>query len=109
MAKSYKVLAQSAPLATTETNLYTVPSSTSAVTSTLTVCNRGGSTASYRIAIRPDSVSISDEHYVAYDATLPANDTIALTLGLTLGTNDVITVYASTASVSFGLFGSEIA
>ena len=109
MAKSYKVLAQSAPLATTETNLYTVPSSTSAVTSTLTVCNRGGSTASYRIAIRPNSASISDEHYVAYDATLPANDTIALTLGLTLGTNDVITVYASTASISFGLFGSEIA
>ena len=109
MGKIYKVLGQSAPSATTATNLYTVPSDTEAVISTITVANRGSSGATYRISIRPNGATQANEHYIAYDASLPANDTIALTLGLTMDAADVMTVYASSASVSFGLFGSEIA
>jgi hypothetical protein len=37
-----------------------------------------------------------------------AADTTVLTLGLTLGATDVITIYSSTATVSFAAFGSEI-
>jgi len=109
VGKIYKVLGQSAPSATTATNLYTVPSATEAVISTITVANRGSSAATYRISIRPNGATQANEHYIAYDASLPANDTIALTLGLTMDAADVMTVYASSASVSFGLFGSEIA
>jgi hypothetical protein len=47
--------------------------------------------------------------YVAYDITVGASDSTALTLGLTLAATDVITVYASTATLSFAAFGSEIA
>jgi hypothetical protein len=31
-----------------------------------------------------------------------------ITIGITLGATDVITVYASTADLSFNVFGSEI-
>jgi hypothetical protein len=107
MATVYKVLGQVEPAATTATTLYTVPSATSTVCSTLTVCNTGLSTT-FRIAVRPAGASLSDIHYIVYDNPINANDTIFLTLGITLATTDVITVYAGTANVVFNLFGSEI-
>ena len=108
MPTVYKVLAQLAPSATTATTLYTVPSATSAVISTITVCNRGTAAASYRIAVRPAGATLANEDYLAYDVAIAANDTTALTLGITLATTDIITVYASTANFSFNVFGSEI-
>jgi hypothetical protein len=108
MAITYKTLAQSAPSATTNTDIYTVGASKQAVISTVTVCNRSASAATYRIAIRPDGATLANQHYIAYGTTVPANDTIALTFGITLGDTDVVTVYASSADLSFSLFGSEI-
>ncbi len=105
---TYKVLGQVAPAATTDTDLYTVPAATSAVISTLVVANRDTSTATYRISIRPGGASQADEHYIAYDVTVAGADSTTLTLGLTLAATDVVTVYASTADLSFNLFGSEI-
>jgi len=108
MATTYKVLGQSNPSATTATTLYTVPSSTSTVVSTITVCNQAASAATFRIAVRPAGTTLASQHYIAYGSTVAANDTTALTLGITLATTDVITVYASSATVSFTAFGSEI-
>jgi hypothetical protein len=51
---------------------------------------------------------LANEHYIAYDSTVAANDSTMLTIGITLGATDVITVYASTANLSFSAFGSEI-
>ena len=109
MAITYKTLAQSAPSATTNTDVYTVGASKQAVISTITVCNRSSTSATYRIAVRPDGATLANQHYLAYDVTLTGNDTVALTLGITIDASDVITVYASTANLSFNLFGSEIA
>ena len=108
MAYIYKVLAQSAPSATTNTDIYTVGAGKQAIISTITVANRSASARTYRIAIRPAGATLANQHYVAYDVTLAANDTTALTLGITLTATDVITVYASTTDLSFGIFGSEI-
>jgi hypothetical protein len=108
LATTYKVLAQSAPSATTSTDIYTVPSATSSVISTLVICNRASSAASYRISIRPAGESLTNKHYIAYDVTVAANDSTTLTLGLTLATTDVVTGYSSSADLSFGVFGSEI-
>jgi hypothetical protein len=108
MPTEYKVLGQSAPAATTAADAYTVPSLKYAVVSTITVCNRGTGAATYRVSVRPNGDSQANQHYIAYDATVPANDTIALTLGLTADASDVFTVYASTANLSFNIFGSEI-
>jgi glucose-6-phosphate dehydrogenase assembly protein OpcA len=108
LATAYKVLAQSAPSATTATDVYTVPSSTSAVISTIVVANRAAAPATYRIAIRPNGATLANQHYIAYDVTVGASDSTTLTLGITVDAADVITVYASTANLSFNLFGSEI-
>jgi hypothetical protein len=107
MATNYKVLGQINPSATTLTTLYTVPSATQSVGSTLSICNQGVSTT-VRVAVRPAGASISAAHYLVYDLALAANDSIMLTLGITLATTDVVSVYAGTATVSFSLFGSEI-
>lgn len=107
MATTYKVLGQSSPAATTNTDLYTVPASTSTVASTIAICNRGATT-SFRIAIRPAGAAIANQHYIAYDNYINQYDSIMLTLGITLATTDVVTVYAGAATLSFSLFGSEI-
>jgi glucose-6-phosphate dehydrogenase assembly protein OpcA len=105
MAK--KVLGQINPSATTATTLYTVPSAKSAVVSSLTICNQTATAATFRIAVRPAGATLAAVHYVAYDVTVGASDTTALTLGITLATTDVITVYASTATLSFHAYGDE--
>lgn len=107
MATTYKVLGQVAPTANTDTSLYTVPAATSAVCSTLSICNMGASTT-YRIAIRPAGATLANQHYLTYDATLNTYDTVLLTLGVTLAATDVVTVRAGTANVVFQVFGSEI-
>lgn len=108
MATVYKVLGQSNPSATTATTLYTVPSSTSTVVSTISVANLTGTAATFRIAIRPAGATLANQHYLAYDVTVGASDTTVMTLGITLATTDVITIYASTANLAFSAWGSEI-
>lgn len=108
MATAYKVLGQLAPSATTATTLYTVPSATETIVSTLVVANRDSSSATFRIAVRPNGATLASEHYIAYDVTVGASDSTTLTLGITMDATDVITVYASTANLSFSAFGSEI-
>lgn len=107
MANAYKVLGQSNPAATTATTLYTVPSATSAVVSTISVTNLGTSTT-YRIAIRPAGATLANQHYIVYDAGLNSQETQYHTVGISLATTDVITVYAGTANVAFSAFGTEI-
>lgn len=107
MPTAHKVLGQVAPAAATATTLYTVPASTQAVCSTLSICNRDLATA-YRVSVRPAGAAQDVKHYLVYDAVIAANDTILLTLGITLATTDVVTVYAGTSALSFSLFGAEI-
>ena len=108
MATTYKVLAQANPSATTETTLYTVPSATYSVISTMMICNQTAAAVTYRIAVRPaaDSTTAA-KHWVVYGATVPASDSTALTLGLTLAAGDVIRIYTSSANMSFSVFGTE--
>lgn len=107
---AYKVLGQVAASATTEQELYTVPSASSAVVSTIVVANRATSARTYRIAVKPTSgTTLADQHYIAYDVAIAANDSVALTLGITLAAGNSIRVYASAASsLTFTAFGSEL-
>lgn len=108
MATTYKVLGQTNPSATTATTAYTVPSSTQTVISTITVANIGSAPATYRIAVRPDGEALANKHYIVYDSSVAPQSTDTLTLGITLDASDVVTVYASSATIAFNLFGSEI-
>ena len=108
MATAYKVLGQSAPAATTATTLYTCPASTQTVISTISVCNRGSSSGTFRISVRPNGATLANQHYIAFDAAIAAKDTLFITVGATIDAADVLEVYASSADFSFNAFGSEI-
>jgi glucose-6-phosphate dehydrogenase assembly protein OpcA len=108
MPTNYKVLGQSNPAATTATSLYTVPAATQTIVSTVVVTNQAATAGTYRIAVRVAGAALATSQYIAYDVSLPANASDTLTLGLTLGAADVVTVYASSATFSFSAFGSEL-
>jgi hypothetical protein len=107
MPQTHKVLGQSNPSATTLTSLYTVPASTQAIVSTLSVANLGVSTT-FRVAVRPAGATLANQHYIVYDASVNANDSFYLTLGISLAATDVVSVYAGTANLAFSLFGVEV-
>lgn len=109
MADIFKVLGQSAPAATTLTDLYTVPAARSTTISTITVCNRAATAATFRISVAPAGGVDASSQYLYYDQAIDANSTFALTLGITLATTDKVRVYASTANLSFSAFGVEVA
>lgn len=107
MAQNYKILGQVASTGVTDYNLYTTPSGTQSIISTLSVCNAGAASSTYRIAVRPSGEAISQKHYIAYDATINQYDSTLLTLGVSLSGTDVVTVNAA-SGVVFNLFGVEI-
>ena len=106
---AYKVLGQAAPAATTPNNVYTVPSATEAVISTVVIANRAATSGSFRLSVRPNGATQADQHYLAYDVPIAANDSTTLTLGITVDATDVVTFYASSADMSINVFGTEIA
>jgi hypothetical protein len=108
MATTLKVLGQQNPSATTLTTLYTTPSSTNTVISSLVVCNRSSTPTTFRVAIRASGAAISNEHYIYYDVMIGGNDTFISTTGLTLSATDIVSVYATLATLSFSLFGQEV-
>ena len=108
MPTLYKVLGQSSPAATTETALYTVPADTSAVASSVIVCNRSAVLSTFRISIAIAGATTANKDYIYYDLPIGANDTFIATIGVTLATTDVVRVYASNTNLSFSLYGSEI-
>jgi hypothetical protein len=110
MPTIYKVLGQSAPTAATATSLYTVPSATSTIISTINVVNTAASVAdTIRIAVRPAGATLATQHYIVYGVSLSAGSTFTYTGGVTLATTDVVTIYSANGTSSFNAFGSEIA
>ena len=109
MATTYKILGQAAPSTTANVDLYTVPSATSAVTSTLTITNVSGTSALCEVYIRQGGATAALSNALIYDVAIMANDLNCITIGLTLAATDVITVQTSIANaLTFQLFGSEI-
>lgn len=108
MTTTLKVLGQVAPSAATLTTLYTVPALTSTAVSSVTICNRSSTATSFRVAIRPAGAAISNEHYLYYDVTIAGNDTFIATIGMTLATTDVVSVYATLATLSMHIYGQEV-
>ena len=108
MATAYKILGQTGDASANDVALYTVPSSTETIVSSIVICNREAADNTFRIAAKANGGSVANEDYLAFDTTISANDTITLTLGITLDATDIISVGASDANVSFSAFGSEL-
>ena len=102
-----KVLGQLDPSATTITTLYTVPDLTQTTVSSLVICNRGGSGASFRISVHVGGAGADDKQYIFYDEAIAATTTRTVVIGMCLNQTDVVKVYASATNVSFNLFGVE--
>lgn len=110
MPKTYKILGNVAGSGTISTysTLYQVPALTSAIVSTITICNQTSTAMNYRIGLASSAVDPSVNEFLAYGATVAANDTVALTLGITLQAGKFLRVSSSTASSSFVAFGTEL-
>ena len=108
MAIAYKVLGQQAPLATTEIALYTVPAATEAVASSITITNRGSTVSTFRVSIAVGGGATGSKNYLYYELPIAGYDTFIATIGVTLTATDEVRVYASSANLTFQLFGSEI-
>jgi hypothetical protein len=107
MADTYKVLAQVNPIAATLTDGYTCPGATQAIISTITVCNRSATPTTFRISVAINGAADNNIQYLAFDNPIGANETIALTLGITVDAADVIRVLATLATLTFNIFGVE--
>jgi len=107
VANDYKILGQLRPATATYEDAYTVPAATQAVISTISVCSVGPA-AQYRVAVRKSGETISFKQFIAYDAQIMPGGSFFLTLGVSLGAGDLITVYSNNGNVSFGVFGGEI-
>ena len=103
------MLGQSAPTGTTNVDLYTVPSSTNAVVSTINVTNLTATEATFSVYIRVAGATAASANTLLKDVSLAANSLFSATQGITLGAADVLTVSTATAdALSFQVFGSEI-
>jgi len=111
MAKTYKRLGAATPASDTYTALYSVPASTSSVISTISICNATASSRTFRLGIVESATAASaialNEHFV-FDTAVAANDTIMLTLGISMNNQQKLICLANTASVAFNAWGVEI-
>ena len=91
--------------ATTNTTVYTCPSSTFAVV-TLSLCNRNATTArDIRVAVATSDTP-SNAEYLEYDASLLAKGVLERT-GIVLAATQRIVVYASATDVTAVVYGIE--
>ena len=108
MPETLKVLGQSAPTAANLTAAYTVPAATSTVVSTITVVNRSVTATAFRVSVAVAGAADTVAQYLYYDIAIDGNDSFAATIGITLAATDVVRVYATLATLSFSLFGTEV-
>ena len=108
MATTYKVLGQSAPSTTNDTTLYTAPTGSQTVVSTLTITNTSSTSSTFRIFICKDGAATATSNALIYDAYINAQDMIPITIGITIDADDLIVVKSSIAdALTFQAFGSE--
>lgn len=108
MPRTYKVLGQAAPPAASETPLYAPAAGASAVCSGLFVCNRGAVPATFRVSVSVGGGLTAPKDFIYFGEALPKTSTLLSVAGVTPGSLDAIRVWASTADVSFNLFGQEV-
>lgn len=109
MATSYKRSGvQGTSSINTYATLYTVPSSTESVISTIAICNTASASATYRIGFDDTAGTPGASEWLVYGASISGNDTVFLTIGVSIPTGTFIRVSSSADTVTFQAFVSEI-
>ena len=96
-------LGTAALAAAVTTDLYTVPMAAVA-TVNLNLCNRTAAAIAVRVAVR--SGALAEDHYIEYDAKVPANGVLERT-GIVMSAGEVLTVRAAAAGISVRAHGFE--
>jgi hypothetical protein len=109
MATAYKYSQVQGTASTgTYATLYEVPSATEAVISSLVITNQSSSAITVRIGLDTTAGTPGDSEWLVYDAAIAGNDTVALTLGVTLDAAKFVRVSSSADTCNFTAFLSEI-
>ncbi len=111
MPQVFKRLGAINSVANTQSNVYVVPAGNSAVVSTITICNQKGANGSYSLAIQDKSefaAQAANATMIVRGASVPAADTVVLTMGLTMNAGSVLSANGSFVDISFSAFGSEV-
>ena len=88
----------------TKTSLYTVPANTFGIV-TLSICNRGNSAISVRVAVASAGTPL-DSEYIEYDVEILAKGVLERS-GIALAAGEILVVYSSAVNVSAVAMGIE--
>jgi hypothetical protein len=103
-ADKYGVLGQASPAAAVLADAYTVPAGRRAAIRVV-VTSRGGP-ETFRVAVSPLGAAIANEHYIAYNFVLDANDSLT-SAPIEVGETDVVRVRSLNGNISFTVDGLE--
>jgi hypothetical protein len=101
MATTSKTLSRGAASTSTGTTLYTVPSSTTTVVTSIVVTNTAGASGTFTLALGGVNLATT--------VTVGAYDSTVIDLKQTLTATQTITGGASATSINFHISGVEIA
>jgi len=105
---NFKILGQIATTANTLSNVYVVPSATSATIHSLTICNQNPLSINIDIAVRPSTESLATKHYILKNLSIPAADTYVLEPGIMLAANTVIAANTIGGNAGSGATGVSV-
>lgn len=94
---------------TSYNNLYSVPNNRSGLISTIAIANSASASRTYRIGF--SSASATDPtapDFLVYDSIVAANDSVFLSLGVSLPAGTFIKVSSSSSAVYFNAFVLEL-
>lgn len=100
MATTTKVLFRGAATTTVGTTLYTVPSSTTTIVTSIGITNTASTAATYTLGLAGTNFATT--------VSIAANDTIIIEPKQVLATTNVLTGGASATTVNFHICGVEI-
>jgi hypothetical protein len=93
--------------ATTETTLYTVPSSTSAIIKQIVVCNTTVGAVNFSLSLVPYGSSAATPNRLFFNLSIAANETVFLDVSQAMTAGDFISAYSSAANVTVTISGVE--
>lgn len=98
-----KKLGSTAPVAVTNTTVYTVPTGMSA-TMNISICNGGPASAKVRVSIGPTVPTNVD--FIEYDSTIVSSGVLERT-GIIASAGESVVVYTDVATISVRVHGVE--
>lgn len=109
---AYKILGQERLTTTSNTDIYTVPTGTETVVSTMSITSHELNTTDVSIFVRKNSggtvEATSEKNALMFEWPVESYNIIPFTIGITLAAGDVITAKASNVdSISIQIYGNE--